>query len=145
MYHIGQLATILLFHSIKTFCYSQARKCSYIAALSFTLFYTTLIFAQIGTGQRILEYDYSEFNIKQLSISDGLPSNNVIGVTQTKDGHLFFGTIKGLASYNGNEISLFNPADYNFFVWQELHYPFSIDGITFGSLTKIRHNCYGLT
>ena len=39
---------------------------------------------------------------------DGLPQNSVISMTQTRDGYLWLGTVKGLARFDGTRFVVFN-------------------------------------
>lgn len=41
--------------------------------------------------------------------NNGLPQNTVLSITQTHDGYLWFGTEEGLARFNTQQFTLFNP------------------------------------
>lgn len=48
------------------------------------------------------------FIVDVWSTADGLPQSSVIALTQTRDGYLWFGTLNGLARFDGNAITPFN-------------------------------------
>src|SRR5690606_16609520 len=51
------------------------------------------------------------YNLTTLNIEDGLPSENVYDVFQDKNGFMWFGTLSGLARYDGYDFRVFNDAD----------------------------------
>ena len=120
---MGQFVTTLLASWFKTPILSFLQKSISLIVLGAVFIYSPMAIGQVIFSQRALDFDHTEFSIEQYGVPEGLPSNNIIGATQSSDGHLFFGTINGLARYNGEEFTLFNPSDYNVFVGQELHYP----------------------
>src|SRR5579872_2891701 len=42
--------------------------------------------------------------------ADGLPENTVVGITQTRDGYLWFWTEEGVARFNGRQFTVFDQA-----------------------------------
>jgi len=48
-----------------------------------------------------------ELNFKQFSVNQGLPSSQVYGMYQAKNGYMWFATDRGLARYNGYEFEVF--------------------------------------
>src|SRR5678810_393305 len=43
--------------------------------------------------------------------NDGLPQNNINGITQTRDGYLWLTTFNGLVRYDGVRFKVFNPGN----------------------------------
>ncbi|MEM6379140.1 MAG: two-component regulator propeller domain-containing protein, partial [Bacteroidota bacterium] len=64
---------------------------------------------QLTSGQAKIENGYF------LTVEDGLPSNKINAITETKDGFIWLGTTKGLARYDGSEVKTFrnHPEDPN--------------------------------
>lgn len=120
---MGQFVTTLLLSWFKTPILSLLQKIITLTVLGAVLIYSPMAIGQVIFSQRTLDFDHTMFSIEQFGVNDGLPSNNIIGVTQYRDGDLFMGTINGLARYNGEEFTLFNPTNYNVLVGQELHSP----------------------
>lgn len=120
---MGQFVTTLLLSWFKTPILSLLQKIITLTVLGAVLIYSPMAIGQVIFSQRTLDFDHTMFSIEQFGVNDGLPSNNIIGVTQYRDGDLFMGTINGLARYNGEEFTLFNPTNNNVLVGQELHSP----------------------
>lgn len=120
---MGQFVATQLVSWFKTLILSHLQKKFTFTVLGAILIYSPMAIGQVIFSQRTLDFDHTIFSIEQFGVNEGLPSNNVIGVTQSRNGHLFMGTINGLARYNGHDFTEFNPSDYNVFVGQELQYP----------------------
>ena len=59
--------------------------------------------AALDPGREIHQYKHNNW-----SIEDGLPQSSVYSITQTKDGYIWFGTLSGLARFDGVKFSVFN-------------------------------------
>lgn len=56
---------------------------------------------------------YKNFRFRQLSTSDGLPTNDIQQVYQDKEGYIWMATRNGLAKYNGYEMKIYKSNIYN--------------------------------
>jgi ligand-binding sensor domain-containing protein/two-component sensor histidine kinase len=52
--------------------------------------------------------DITQYSHRFWTKRDGLPQNSVTSIAQTDDGYLWFGTMEGLARFNGTSFSSFN-------------------------------------
>ncbi|MBL4706626.1 MAG: histidine kinase [Flavobacteriales bacterium] len=52
-----------------------------------------------------------DFRFQNITIADGLPSNEVFHCTQDSEGKIWFATSSGIACYNGNYFESFNTSD----------------------------------
>lgn len=59
--------------------------------------------------EMIQEFDVDKYGLLQWTTENGLPQNNVHSITQTKDGNLWLGTFDGLAKFDGNKFTEYNP------------------------------------
>ncbi len=50
----------------------------------------------------------AHYSVKVWTTVDGLPQNSVIAMTQTRDGYLWFGTLRGLARFDGVQFTVFD-------------------------------------
>ena len=50
----------------------------------------------------------SELKFRHHSIDDGMPSNIVKSLIQTRDGYIWIGTESGLCRFDGNKFKFFN-------------------------------------
>src|SRR5438105_15966644 len=50
----------------------------------------------------------SRFTVDHWTTDNGLPENSVIAVTQTRDGYLWLGTLRGLARFDGIRFKTYN-------------------------------------
>lgn len=53
----------------------------------------------------------SGYLLRKWSTADGLPEDSATAIAQTRDGYLWIGTWDGLARYNGDSFTVFNPAN----------------------------------
>jgi ligand-binding sensor domain-containing protein/signal transduction histidine kinase len=64
-----------------------------------------LLLARAASGQAL----QSKWSVHVWQSNDGLPSDNVRGIVQTKDGYLWVGTDAGLARFDGVRFTAFSP------------------------------------
>ena len=50
----------------------------------------------------------ARFRVDKWTTAEGLPQNEVIAMTQTRDGYLWLGTLDGLARFDGGRFTIFN-------------------------------------
>jgi len=50
----------------------------------------------------------SRYTVDKWETDRGLPQNSVIAMTQTRDGYLWLGTLKGLARFDGLDFTVFD-------------------------------------
>lgn len=50
----------------------------------------------------------AHYSVKTWTTEDGLPQNSVIAMTQTRDGYLWLGTLRGLARFDGVRFTVFD-------------------------------------
>src|SRR5580698_9253935 len=50
----------------------------------------------------------AHYSVKTWTTDEGLPQNSVIAMTQTRDGYLWLGTLRGLARFDGVRFTKFD-------------------------------------
>lgn len=53
----------------------------------------------------------SGYLLRTWGTEHGLPENSATAIVQTRDGYLWFGTFNGLVRFNGDQFTVFNPAN----------------------------------
>jgi signal transduction histidine kinase/ligand-binding sensor domain-containing protein len=56
----------------------------------------------------MLETAHAQFGFEVLTVDNGLPENEIRGITQTPDGYLWIATFNGLARFDGVHLTVFN-------------------------------------
>src|SRR5687768_375000 len=70
-----------------------------------------LAFALLATGSFAATFLAEGYSIRVWQTEDGLPQNTVTSAVQTRDGYLWFGTLSGVARFDGERFRVFNSAN----------------------------------
>jgi ligand-binding sensor domain-containing protein len=66
------------------------------------------LLAQLAILLCIVETAHAQYGFEVWTVDNGLPENEVRGITQTPDGYLWIATFNGLARFDGVHLTLFN-------------------------------------
>src|SRR5271168_4108440 len=77
------------------------RECKYPCRIVRFLARLAILFCMIETAQ-------AQYGFEVWTVDNGMPENEIRGITQTPDGYLWIATFNGLARFDGVHLTLFN-------------------------------------
>lgn len=85
------------------------------ALLILFLFYAGYVVAQMPTYYLNPQKKLTQYNFKNWTTENGLPSNSLLHILQTSDGYLWISGYSGLIRFDGNTFTVFNSSNTNIF------------------------------
>src|SRR5271169_3881397 len=67
-----------------------------------------LLMVRLATLLCVIHPAYAQYGFEVWTVDNGMPENEIRGITQTPDGYLWIATFNGLARFDGVHLTLFN-------------------------------------
>jgi ligand-binding sensor domain-containing protein len=85
------------------FCRRIKQQSRFRVLLSITFLFTPLAIL-LGAVDSV----HAQYGFETLTVDNGLPENEIRGITQTPDGYLWIATFNGLVRFDGVHLTVFN-------------------------------------
>src|SRR5579862_3597282 len=68
----------------------------------------TLLLTPLAILLSAVDSVHAQYGFETLTVDNGLPENEIRGITQTPEGYLWIATFNGLARFDGVHLTVFN-------------------------------------